>query len=243
MRSRPGIGKRPPSFCAEKPCSCRPTRRYFLAHGRQLRPALFLEVLAFWFVLRWLLVGRAVLFVGRVLVLMMIVGALATLDDRKLIWAACFVGAAFLAWALLRRWRGQGFRRPDLRIAAVGAWRGRSAAEVAALCERRIGLQVDAAVPATIAANPASRCVLALAGEGVWVLGDESRVRLAQVGRVLACWDRAGLVAHVEHSRRGERLELSWPRNGALVRGVMPPGAPADLFAGHLAADELRLNR
>ena len=35
-------------------------------------PALFLEVLAFWFVLRWLLVGRAILFVGRMLVLLFI---------------------------------------------------------------------------------------------------------------------------------------------------------------------------
>jgi hypothetical protein len=202
-------------------------------------PALFLEVLAFWFVLRWLLVGRAVLFLGRVLVLMMIVGALAMLDEPKLIWAKCFGGAALLAWALLRRWRGQGFRRPKLRLTSVSAWRGRSAAEVAALCERRIGLQVDAAVPATIAANPPSRCVLALAGDGVWVLEDESRVRLTQVGRVLTCWDRASLVAHVEHSHRGERLELSWPGNGAFVRGVMPSGAAADLFAGQLAADEL----
>jgi hypothetical protein len=205
-------------------------------------PALFLEVLAFWFVLRWLLVGRAVLFVGRVLVLMMLVGLVAALDEHHVVWATCFAGAALMAWALLQRWRGQDFRRSKLRLPSVGAWRGRSAAEVAALCERRIGLQVDAAVPTTIAANPPSRCVLALAGDGVWVLEDESRLRFAQVGRVLACWDRAGLVAHLEHSRRGERLELSWPRNGALVRGVMPSGAPADLFAGHLAADELRLN-
>jgi hypothetical protein len=64
-------------------------------------------------------------------------------------------------------------------------------------------------------------------------------VRPAQVGRVLACWDRATLVAHVEHCHRGERLELSWPRNGAFVRGVMPSGAAADVFAGQLAADEL----
>lgn len=177
------------------------------------------------------------------LVLMMIVGLLAAIDQHDVIWAACFAGAALMAWALLRRWQDRDFRRLKLRFPPVRAWRGTSAAEVAALCERRIGMQVDAAAPATIAGGPPSRCVLALAGDGVWVLEDESRMRLAQVGRVLACWDRGGLVAHVEHSRRGERLELSWPRNGALVRGVMPSGAPADLFAGHLTADELRLNR
>jgi len=81
--------------------------------------------------------------------------------------------------------------------------------------------------------------VLALAGDGIWVLEDESRTRHVQIGRVAAGWDRAGAVAHVEHSRRGERFELSWPRHGALVRGVMPAGPTADLFAGHLVADEL----
>jgi hypothetical protein len=45
---------------------------------------------------------RAVLFVGRVLVLMMIVGGFATIGERKLIWAIWFGGAAPLAWALLR---------------------------------------------------------------------------------------------------------------------------------------------
>jgi hypothetical protein len=202
-------------------------------------PALFLEVLAFWFVLRWLLIGWAILFVGRVLVLMMIVGTLASLDKHHLVWATFFGGAALLAWAMLRRCRGQRFPRPAVQFPSFNAWCGRSPTEVAALCERRIGLQVDAAAPATLVANPRSRCVLALAGDGVWVLEDESRMRLAQVGRVLACWDRAGLVAHVERCHRRERLELSWPRNGAFVRGMMPPGAAADLFAGQLAADEL----
>jgi excisionase family DNA binding protein len=56
---------------------------------------------------------------------------------------------------------------------------------------------------------------------------------------VLASWDRTTLVSHVEHSRRGERFELSWPRQGALVRGVMPSGEAADLLAGHLVADQL----
>jgi hypothetical protein len=39
-------------------------------------PALLIEVLAFWFVLRWLLLGRWILFVGRALVLMMVVEVL-----------------------------------------------------------------------------------------------------------------------------------------------------------------------
>ncbi len=69
-------------------------------------PALLLEILAFWFVLRWLLIGRAILFVGRALVLMMVVGVLGTLDERRYLWAACFAGSAVLAWVLLRRWRG-----------------------------------------------------------------------------------------------------------------------------------------
>jgi len=55
----------------------------------------------------------------------------------------------------------------------------------------------------------------------------------------LACWDRSTLVSHIEHSRRGESFEFSWPRHGGLVRGVMPSGEAADLLAGHLVADQL----
>jgi hypothetical protein len=203
-------------------------------------PALLLEVLAFWLILRWLLVARLVLFFGRALVLLMLVGVLATIDEQRLVWTACCAGSALLAWMLLRRWRGGPLvRRVQMRLPNSFAWRGRSADEVAMLCERRIGIQVDAAAPAIVAAERPAHYVLALAGDGLWVLEDESRTRRLRIGRVLACWDRGGLVAHVEHSRRGERFELSWPRHGALVRGVMPPGAPADQVAGHLAADEL----
>jgi hypothetical protein len=201
-------------------------------------PALFLEVLAFWFVLRWLLFGRLVVFFGRLLVLMMVVGALGTLGEDHYVWAACFAGAALLGWLLLRRWRRRGVRS-RFRAPAFLAWRGRSPTEVASLCERRIGLLVDAAAPATVAGDPSTLCVLALAGDGLWVLEDQSRVRRPRVGRVLASWDRATLVSHVEHSRRGDRFEFSWPRQGALVRGVMPSGEAADLLAGHLIADKL----
>jgi hypothetical protein len=204
-------------------------------------PGLFLEVLAFWFVLRRLLPGRLILILGRLLVLMMVVGALGTLDRHLYVWAASFAGAAVLAWMLLRRWRGLppgGDRRA--RVPILLAWRGKSPAEVASLCERRIGLLVDAAAPARVAGDPRTRCVLALAGDGLWVLEDQCRLRRPRVGRVLACWDRATLVSHVEHSRRGQRFEFSWPRQGALIRGEMPSGDPADLFAGYLAADELR---
>ncbi len=204
-------------------------------------PALFLEVLAFWFVLRWLLLGRLILLVGRLLVLMMVVGALATLDEHHLVWAASFAGAGLLAWLLLRRWRGVPFmRQHGIPLARCFAWRTMPAAEVAALCERRIGLPVDAAAPATIVDASHSRCLVALAGDAVWVLEDESRPRRARIGRVLGQWDRTSLVSHVEHSRRGEQFEFSWPRQGALVRGVMPSGPAAELLAGHLAADELR---
>ena len=203
-------------------------------------PALFLEVLAFWFILSWLLLARLVLFLGRCLVLLMLVGALGSLDDHRFIWTACFAGSAVLAWLLLRRWRaGPTVRTPRFRLPGSLAWHGRSADEVATLCERRIGLQVDAAAPATLAAQAPARCVLALAGDGVWVLKDESRVSHPRIGRVLACWDRRGLVAHLKHSRRAERFEFSWPRYGALVRGVMRSGPPAEQFVGHLLADEL----
>jgi len=203
-------------------------------------PALFLEVLAFWFVLRWLLVARLVLFFGRLLVLMMVVGVVGTLGEHRLVWTACFAGSALLAWILLRRWRGQPTRTPiQVRRPILLAWRGKTADEVATLCERRIGLKVDAAAPVTVQATPPAHCVLALAGDGVWVLEDESRLRRPGVGRIVACWDRSGLVVHVEHSRRGECFELSWPRRGALVRGVMPHGAPANQLAGQLVADEL----
>ena len=204
-------------------------------------PALFLEVLAFWFVLRWLLVARLIRFFGRLLVLMMTVGALSALDDHEWMWAASFAGSALLAWLLLRRWRGRAYRglRSGHRLLTHG--RPSSADELAALCERRIGIHVDAAAPATVDADPPRRCVLALAGDGVWVLEDESRFRRPEIGRVLACWDRKGLVAHVEHSHRGERFELSWPRHGALVRVLARPGPSADLLAGHLVADEITL--
>ena len=203
-------------------------------------PALFLEVLAFWFILRWLLTARLVMVFGRVLVLMMVVGALGTIDERRFVWMACFAGSALLAWLLLGRWRGRvvgNRRRPRVPTSLV--WRGKSAEEVAALCERRIGLKVDAAAPATLTAAPLVHCVLALAGDGLWVLEDESRVGRADIGRIVACWDRNSVVAHIEHSRRGQCFELSWPRSGALVRGVMPLVGPADQLAGYLVADEL----
>jgi hypothetical protein len=203
-------------------------------------PALFLEVLAFWFVLRWLLVARLVLFFGRILLLMMLVGALGTIAEHRLVWAASFAGSALLAWLFVRRWQARPTRhRLRLPVLASLVWRRKSVDEVAMLCERRIGLKVDAATPATVTAKPPAPCVLALAGDGIWVLEDESGMRHAAVGRVMACWDRNGLVAHVEHSRRRERFELSWPKAGALVRGVMPPGPPATQFAGVLVADEL----
>jgi hypothetical protein len=203
-------------------------------------PALFLEVLAFWFVLRWLLLGRLILFFGRLLVLMMVVGALATLDQHHSVWTACFAASGALAWLLLRRWRGLPLLgRSRARMPWSFAWRGKSPTEVATLCERRLGLAVDAAAPATLTGDRRSRCVLALAGDGVWVLEDESRLSNVKIGRVLACWDRGGLVSHIEPSSHRERFEFSWPRHGALVRGAMPSGPAADLFAGHLAADEL----
>jgi hypothetical protein len=203
-------------------------------------PALFLEILAFWLILRWFLAARLVLFFGRVLILLMLVGVLGTLDEHRFVWTACFTGSALLAWLLLRRWRARPTRhRLRLPILDSLVWRRKSVDEVAMLCERRIGLKVDAATPATVTAKPPAPCVLALAGDGIWVLEDESGIRHAAVGRVMACWDRTGLVAHVEHSRRRERFELSWPGAGALVRGVMPPGPPATQFAGVLVADEL----
>lgn len=205
-------------------------------------PALFLEVFAFWFILRWLLVARFVLFFGRALVLLMLVGALATSGEDHFVWTACFAGSALLAWVLLRRWRGiPRVRRLALRRPNSFAWHGKSPDEMATLCERRIGLKVEAAAPATVEAQLPVHCMLALAGDSVWVLEDESRVRHPQIGRVVACWDRGGIVAYVERARRGERFELSWPRRGALVRGLMPHGAAADGFAGCLLADELNL--
>lgn len=211
----------------------------FCGVAARYAPALFLEILAFWFVLRWLLLGRLILLVGRLLVLMMVVGAIGTLDQHLDVWAACFAGSALLSWLLLRRWRGGPPGRYGVRVPALLAWRGKSSTEVASLCERRLGLPVDAAAPASLTGEQRARFVLALAGDGVWILQDESRLRQPQIGRVIACWDRKGLVAHVEHSHRGECFELSWPRQGALVRGVMAPGAPADQLAGVLVADEL----
>ena len=109
-------------------------------------PALFLDVLVFWFIVRWFVFARVVLLIGWLLVLMMIVGVFATLDQHEYMWAACFAGSAWLAGALLRHWK----RRPvvDARLRRVRRRplrHARTASELAALCERRIGQQVDAA--------------------------------------------------------------------------------------------------
>jgi hypothetical protein len=203
-------------------------------------PALFLDVLVFWLIVRWFVFARVVLLIGWLLVLMMIVGVFATLDQHEYMWVACFAGSVWLAWAFLRRWKRHQVVGARLRPARRRPlWHAGTAGELATLCERRIGQQVDAAALATVSGEP-SRYVLALAGSGVWVLEDESRIRRPALGRVVASWDRAGLVAHIEHCRRGERFEFSWPRHNVLVRGVMACGPPADLLIGHLVADELR---
>jgi hypothetical protein len=203
-------------------------------------PALFLDVLAFWFIVRWFLFARVVLLMGWLLLLMMIVGVFATLDQHEYMWAACCAGSAWLAWALLRRGKRRQVVGARLsRVRRRPLWHAGTAGELAALCERRIGQQVDAVALATVSGEP-SRYVLALAGSEVWVLEDESRIRRPAIGRVVASWDRAGLVAHIEHCRRGERFEFSWPRHNVLIRGVMASGPPADLLIGHLVADELR---
>jgi hypothetical protein len=107
-------------------------------------PALFLEVLAFWLILRWFLAARLVPFFGRALVLLMLVGVLGTIDEHRFVWAACFTGSALLAWLLLRRWRARPTRhRLRLPVLASLVWRRKSVDEVAMLCERRIGLKVD----------------------------------------------------------------------------------------------------
>ena len=91
---------------------------------------------------------------GRLLIVMMIVGALRTLDEHDYVWAASFLGAALLAWLLLRRWRGPPtIGQSRLRLPRRLAWHDKSADEITTLCERRIGLQVDAAAPATISSS------------------------------------------------------------------------------------------
>lgn len=204
-------------------------------------PALVLEVLAFWFILRRVLSTAAVTLVGRALIVVMLVGVLASVGDGDYVASFFFAASGALAWALLRRSQQRGRRSPGRRLRKRGVWRRVAPPELAIICERRIGVQVEAAVPATIATDPPASCVIALAGDGIWVLEDESDLRRAQVGRVLACWGREGLVAHVEHHRRGERLELSWPARRAFVRAVVPSGPAGELFSGHLLADELAL--
>jgi hypothetical protein len=81
--------------------------------------------------------------------------------------------------------------------------------------------------------------VLALADDAVWVPRDDSSTTCPPVGRMMACWARRGLVSHAEPSRRGQKLELSWPQTGALARGVIGGRPHGDVFAAHLLADEL----
>jgi type VI protein secretion system component VasK len=89
-------------------------------------PSLFLQVLAFWFILGWLLVARLVLFFGRILSVLMLAG-LGTLDERRFLWAACFAGSALLAWLCLRRWRARSrahHTRQTRPLTTSGARRG-----------------------------------------------------------------------------------------------------------------------
>jgi hypothetical protein len=203
-------------------------------------PALLLEVLALWFVLRWVLPARLLLLFGRLLILMMVVGTLGTLAQHHYVWAAFFAAAATLAWSLLRRWRTSTSlrRRYSPRLPSQLLWRRVTPSAIAILCEQRIGTRVDAAAPATLSRSPSANVVLALAGDAVWVLGDDASLTLPRVGRVMACWARQGLVSHTQPSHRGQTLELSWPKTGALVRGLIPVRPLGDVFAGHLLADE-----
>jgi hypothetical protein len=68
-------------------------------------PSLFLEVLAFWFILRWLLSGRVIAFIGRALVVLMVIGVFSSLGMHRHVWAAFFAGSALLSWVLLHRCR------------------------------------------------------------------------------------------------------------------------------------------
>jgi hypothetical protein len=199
-------------------------------------PALLLDVLAFWFVLRWVLSAAMLLLFARVLLAMLAVGLLVSLGQHHYVWAVSFAAAAALAWTLMRWQRARPPAQPRRPHLSPGqAWRRITPDAIDVLCERRIGDRVDAAAPVTISDQP---CVLALAGHALWVLEDSSSSRHPDVGRVLARWSRDELVSHVEPSGRGQLLELSWPSHGALVRGLMPAGAPADAFAGQLVADE-----
>jgi hypothetical protein len=172
---------------------------------------------------------------------MMAIGTLGTLDQHHYVWALFFAISAVLAWTLLRRWRmlDRRTRRPTIRRLGRFAWRRITPTALAALCEQRIGVRVDAAAPVTLPGQPPVSTVIALAGDALWVLDDESSPTRPRIGRALARWARRGVVAHVESSRRGEMVELSWPTHGAFVRGLIKPGPLADAFAGQLLADEL----
>jgi hypothetical protein len=192
-------------------------------------------------VLRWLLTARAILLVGCLLVAMMVAGALEALAQHDYVWAAFCVGSAALGWALLRRWRHPSARRRSRWPHSPSSRARRSVDPIglAVLCERRVGMRVDAAVPATILSGPEPHCVLALAGERLWILADESRLVRPNVGCVIACWARRGLVAHVEHARRWERLELSCPSTAPWSAASRRRAQTADVFVGQLIAGEV----
>jgi len=85
--------------------------------------------------LRWFLVARLVFPIGRILVLMMIVGVLGAIDQHDYVWAACFAGSAVLARCLLGRWRRiPNPRRRKLARPARLAWTNMSPGELAARC-------------------------------------------------------------------------------------------------------------
>jgi hypothetical protein len=204
-------------------------------------PGLFLDVHAFWFVLRWLLRGRGCFSVR------------APAHPHRAHQNARHTGRASLRVVGVLRRRGLALMvtpsplahpRTGQRDAYLPTGRPPRVAPRYSVLHRdalraahrrpRLRRGPDHALGVTVYS-----VVLALADDAVWVPRDDSSTTCPPVGRMMACWARRGLVSHAEPSRRGQKLELSWPQTGALARGVIGGRPHGDVFAAHLLADEL----
>jgi hypothetical protein len=112
-------------------------------------------------------------------------------------------------------------------------------AQLAVLCERRIGHPVIAAARMRVETAEGKRQtrVLAIAVNQLWWLELSAWPRRS-VGRVLGWRPLDGMAAHTELQRGGGyAIELSWPTQCELYTGRLLGGEQADELVGQLTAD------
>lgn len=163
-------------------------------------------------------------------------GDTASSGSQRVAWSVGWLAAAVIGF----RFGGGGrFDRLGRRCAAAVSARrpDTDSRELIALCERRIGRQVDAAARLRFTSSSGVRThVLALAAGYLWWL--ELRPWRTNVGAIVGYRPLNGLAPHTERRRDGRHvIELSWPSSGELFVGTVY-GRGADRLVGQLTADE-----